>query len=115
MSKAPTFCLPFRCCCFLTAARLSFLWGSQDTCLKAMTEIKQLVSPDIITIEGADDTDKVADYLEMNETQAQKLAKQYAEKHGYTIIKEYCDRAKTGTNDNREAFQQMLSDAEKKQ
>ena len=38
-----------------------------------MTEIKQLVSPDIITIERADDTDKVADYLEMNETQAQKL------------------------------------------
>lgn len=42
-------------------------------------------------------------------------ARQYAEKKGYTIIKEYCDRAKTGTNDNREAFQQMLSDTAKKQ
>ena len=42
-------------------------------------------------------------------------AKQYAEKKGYTILKEYCDRAKTGTNDNREAFQQMLSDTAKKQ
>ncbi len=40
-------------------------------------------------------------------------AKTYAEKKGYTIIHEYCDRAKTGTNDNREAFQQMLSDTAK--
>lgn len=47
--------------------------GDQDTCLKAMTEIKQLVSPDMITIDGADNTDKVADYLEMSEAQAQKL------------------------------------------
>lgn len=42
-------------------------------------------------------------------------AKKYAEAKGYTIIREYCDRAKTGTNDNREAFQQMLSDCAKKQ
>ena len=40
-------------------------------------------------------------------------AKRYAESKGYTIIKEYCDRAKTGTNDNREAFQKMLSDCAK--
>jgi len=39
----------------------------------------------------------------------------YAEKHGYTVIKEYCDRAQTGRNDNRDAFQQMLSDTDKKQ
>lgn len=39
----------------------------------------------------------------------------YAEKKGYTIVKEYCDRAKTGTNDNREEFQRMLSDCAKKQ
>lgn len=37
-------------------------------------------------------------------------ARKYAETKGYMIIKEYCDRAKTGTNDNREAFQEMLSD-----
>ena len=42
-------------------------------------------------------------------------ARKYAEDKGYTIIREYCDRAKTGTNDNREAFQQMLSDCAKKQ
>ena len=42
-------------------------------------------------------------------------AQKYAEAKGYTIIHEYCDRAKTGTNDNREAFQQMLSDTAKKQ
>lgn len=41
-------------------------------------------------------------------------AHRYAEQKKYHIIKEYCDRAKTGTNDNREAFQQMLSDCAKK-
>jgi len=41
-------------------------------------------------------------------------ARKYAETKGYTIIHEYCDRAKTGTNDNREAFQQMLTDTGKK-
>ena len=42
-------------------------------------------------------------------------AQKYAESKGYTIIHEYCDRAKTGTNDNREEFQRMLKDCEKKQ
>lgn len=42
-------------------------------------------------------------------------AQKYAAEKGYTIIREYCDRAKTGTNDNREAFQQMLSDCAKHQ
>jgi len=42
-------------------------------------------------------------------------AHKYAEAKGYTIIHEYCDRAKTGTNDNREAFQQMLTDTGKHQ
>lgn len=37
-------------------------------------------------------------------------ARKYAELKEYNIVKEYCDRAKTGTNDNREAFQQMLAD-----
>ena len=40
-------------------------------------------------------------------------AQVYAKAKGYTIIKEYVDRAKTGKNDNREAFQQMLSDTAK--
>ena len=42
-------------------------------------------------------------------------AHKYAETKGYTIIREYCDRAKTGTNDNREEFQRMLSDTAKHQ
>ena len=42
-------------------------------------------------------------------------ARKYAEAKGYTIIREYCDRAKTGTNDNREEFQRMLSDCAKHQ
>lgn len=41
-------------------------------------------------------------------------AYKYANDKGYKIIKEYCDRAKTGTNDNREEFQKMLSDTKKK-
>lgn len=39
----------------------------------------------------------------------------YARSKGYTVVHEYCDRAKTGTNDNREEFQQMLKDTAKKQ
>lgn len=39
----------------------------------------------------------------------------YAKTKGYTIVHEYCDRAKTGTNDNREEFQQMLKDTAKHQ
>ena len=42
-------------------------------------------------------------------------AHQYAKTHGYTVVREYCDRAQTGRNDNRDAFQQMLSDTDKKQ
>lgn len=42
-------------------------------------------------------------------------ANSYALAHDLNIIHEYCDRAKTGTNDNREEFQQMLSDCAKKQ
>ena len=42
-------------------------------------------------------------------------AHKYANEHNYIIVNEYCDRAKTGTNDNREAFQQMLRDTSKKE
>lgn len=42
-------------------------------------------------------------------------AQAYAEARGYTIIHEYIDRAMTGRNDNRDEFQQMLSDCSKKQ
>lgn len=42
-------------------------------------------------------------------------AKAYAKARGYTIIHEYIDRAMTGRNDNRDEFQQMLSDCAKRQ
>ena len=42
-------------------------------------------------------------------------ARTYAAAKGYTIIHEYIDRAMTGRNDNRDDFQQMLSDCQKKQ
>ena len=38
----------------------------------------------------------------------------YADNHKYNVIGEYIDRAKSGTNDNREEFQKMLKDASKK-
>lgn len=42
-------------------------------------------------------------------------AKAYADAKGYMIVHEYIDRAMTGRNDNRDAFQQMLSDCAKGQ
>lgn len=41
------------------------------------------------------------------------VCKKYAEQNGLQIIDTYIDRAMTGTNDNRAAFQQMLSDSAK--
>ena len=38
----------------------------------------------------------------------------FAERNGYIILREYIDRALTGTNDARPAFQQMIKDSEKK-
>lgn len=42
-----------------------------------------------------------------------RICNQYAEANGLTILDKYIDRAMTGTNDNRPAFQQMLSDSGK--
>ena len=38
----------------------------------------------------------------------------YAEEHGFEIINEYIDEAKTGTTDNRPSFQKMIRDSENK-
>ena len=43
-----------------------------------------------------------------------RVCKEFAERNGFVIIKEYIDRAKTGTNDNRPAFQQMIFDSKNK-
>ena len=40
---------------------------------------------------------------------------EYAKRNGITVIKEYIDRARTGRTDNRDQFQQMIADAQKKQ
>lgn len=39
----------------------------------------------------------------------------YAKQHGITVVHEYIDRAMTGKNDDRPAFQQMLKDSALKQ
>ena len=44
-----------------------------------------------------------------------RYCKEYAQRQGYTVINEYVDRAKTGTNTNRPAFQNMIADSEKHQ
>ena len=41
-------------------------------------------------------------------------AKDMPPKNGLTIMDTYIDRAMTGTNDNREDFQRMLKDSDKK-
>lgn len=45
----------------------------------------------------------------------QAAARAYATAKGYNLIHEYVDRAMTGRNDDREQFQQMLTDAAKHQ
>ena len=42
-----------------------------------------------------------------------RVCKEYADKNGITIMDTYIDRAMTGTNDNRIAFQQMMKDSSK--
>jgi len=44
-----------------------------------------------------------------------RVCHEYAARKGLSVINEYIDRATTGTNDNRPAFLQMISDAEQKQ
>jgi len=44
-----------------------------------------------------------------------RVCKQYAAANDMLIVDTYIDRAMTGTNDNRAAFQKMLKDSEKKQ
>jgi len=44
-----------------------------------------------------------------------RVCKEFAERGGFTVSKEYIDRATTGTNDNCPAFRQMLDDAKKKE
>ena len=41
-----------------------------------------------------------------------KVCYEYAASNGYTVIREYIDRAISGTTDNRAEFQQMISDSD---
>lgn len=41
------------------------------------------------------------------------VCQKYAEQNGLKIVETYIDRAMTGTNDHRPAFQKMLADCEK--
>ena len=43
-----------------------------------------------------------------------RVCKSYAEKNDIFIVDEYIDKAMSGTNDNRDAFQKMLRDSDKK-
>ncbi len=43
-----------------------------------------------------------------------RVCNDYAERNDILIVNQYIDRATTGTNDNRDAFQQMLKDSDKK-
>ena len=50
---------------------------------------------------------------ELSIDQQRAQAQKYAETHGLQIVREYEDKALTGTNDDRPGFQQMLSDVGK--
>lgn len=43
-----------------------------------------------------------------------KVCYEYAKQNNINVIAEYADRAQTGTNDNREQFQKMIEDSNKK-
>lgn len=43
-----------------------------------------------------------------------RVCNDYAERNDILIVSQYIDRATTGTNDNRDAFQQMMKDSDKK-
>ena len=43
-----------------------------------------------------------------------RVCREFAQRNGIIIVGTYIDRAKTGTNDNRDAFQQMMKDSDKK-
>ena len=40
-----------------------------------------------------------------------RTCSEFAESQGYTIVKTYSDKARTGTNDSRPSFQRMIKDA----
>ena len=40
-----------------------------------------------------------------------RICREFAESKGFNVVKIYPEKAKTGTNDNRPAFQQMIKDA----
>jgi len=40
-----------------------------------------------------------------------RICREFAENKGFTVVKTYIDKAKTGTNDNRPDFQKMVLDA----
>lgn len=44
-----------------------------------------------------------------------RFCTQYAQQHGYNVIKHYVDRAISGTTDHRPQFQQMIADSAKRQ
>ena len=54
-----------------------------------------------------------ARYSSHNQTEASiegqlKVCYEYAKQNNFTVVNEYIDRAMSGTNDNREQFQQRL-------
>lgn len=44
-----------------------------------------------------------------------RFCAEYAQQHGYSVIKHYVDRAISGTTDHRPQFQQMIADSAKRQ
>ena len=43
-----------------------------------------------------------------------EICRRYIDRHGWTLVRAYHDRALSGASDQRPAYQQMLADAEVK-
>lgn len=61
-----------------TFSRLDFIADSEDVYLDTMLEIKSFFDKEDITIEDAEDVDRIADYLELDAEQRKKLKKLFS-------------------------------------
>lgn len=61
-----------------TFSRLDFIADSEDVYLDTMLEIKSFFDTEDITIEDAEDVDRIADYLELDAEQRKKLKKLFS-------------------------------------
>jgi hypothetical protein len=76
----------------------------------------------MITTSGIANMEPVVAYMRYSSTNQDETSieyqrtaiRRYAEKQDYYVVAEYIDEARTGTNDRREGFQELMADARTK-